>query len=127
MTIVHANQKFVANGRLPKLKSIARMRHVRPFVGAGTVFMIVCFAPAMHIARAEPQPAATYQRHAPPPTERANAGGAKNPAKSNTAIGRAQAAPVAQEPPVFLSEEWIKQDQKTEDRLKRIMNICKGC
>jgi len=29
--------------------------------------------------------------------------------------------------PVFLSDAWLKQEKRTDDRLKRFMNICKGC
>jgi hypothetical protein len=47
--------------------------------------------------------------------------GPKNPAPA------AAIAPIAPEPPVFLSDEWRRKEQLTEDRLRRIMNICKGC
>lgn len=29
--------------------------------------------------------------------------------------------------PVFLSDAWLKQEKQTDDRLRRFMNICKGC
>lgn len=29
--------------------------------------------------------------------------------------------------PVFLSDAWLRQEKQTDDRLKRFMNICKGC
>jgi hypothetical protein len=28
---------------------------------------------------------------------------------------------------VFLSDAWLKQEKVTDDKLKRFMNICKGC
>lgn len=33
----------------------------------------------------------------------------------------------ADKQPVFLSDAWLKQEKLTDDKLKRFMNICKGC
>jgi hypothetical protein len=41
------------------------------------------------------------------------------------AAAATEAAPAGAE--VFLSDAWLKQEKQTDDRLKRFMNICKGC
>jgi hypothetical protein len=41
-----------------------------------------------------------------------------------TALAPARAS---SEPLLFLSDEYMKSEKQTEDRLKRVMSICKGC
>lgn len=102
----------------------ARRRGESLFVVAAFAFMSFAFAldATSHVAKGQ-TPSDSASRPVPPnPT-------LKKRVKSKTTIGRGEAAPAAPEaePPVFLSKEWIKKDQETEDRLRRTMNICKGC
>jgi hypothetical protein len=80
-------------------------------------------------ANSEPQPGPALQQ-APPglkSNEKSRAGLAKNQTKLRNAIAPTKAVPVAAKPPAFLSEEYIKKEQQTEDRLKKMMIICNGC
>lgn len=43
------------------------------------------------------------------------------------AIPRVAAVPPATDRPVFLSAEWLRAEQATDDRLKKFMTICRGC
>jgi inactivated superfamily I helicase len=36
-------------------------------------------------------------------------------------------ASASSEPLLFLSDEYLKREKQTEDRLRRLMTICKGC
>ncbi len=49
---------------------------------------------------------------------------AKRQAERKTALAPARAS---SEPLLFLSDEYMKSEKQTEDRLKRVMSICKGC
>ena len=42
--------------------------------------------------------------------------------KNGNALARASAEPL-----LFLSDEYLKNEKLTEDKLKRVMTICKGC
>ena len=49
------------------------------------------------------------------------------PVPKAAASARAKLAPPFPEPPLYLSEAYLKKEQQTEDRLKKVMNICSRC
>ena len=49
------------------------------------------------------------------------------PVPRAAASARAKLAPPVPEPPLYLSEAYLKKEQQTEDRLKKVMNICSRC
>ena len=60
--------------------------------------------------------------------ERANA--QPQPVAKAAASARAKLpppAPPVPEPLLYLSEAYLKKEQQTEDRLKKVMNICSRC
>jgi hypothetical protein len=131
---MHIHPKSVARSRsfTPKARNrTSQHRYNGLFVAATIASMGMSFVLGTHEANAEPQPASASQHVTPnpKPKERPHAADAKPRVKPKNANGRSEPVSVAPEPepPVFLSEEWIKKDRETENRLKRIMNICKGC
>ena len=78
-------------------------------------------------ASAEPDRSA-LSRHASPGVKsktRPRVARVPRHADPKSAAARTETAPAGAE--VFLSDAWLKQEKLTDDRLKRFMNICKGC
>lgn len=62
-----------------------------------------------------------------PPRDRANQLRAAPPKRQIERKATVAPAPASPEPLLFLSDEYMKNEKQTEDRLKRVMSICKGC
>jgi len=113
-------------GRVLPMHAVANV-----FAGLGLAVGIVAsvLASDVQVASAAPQINAPLQLA---PSAQQSAAGAirRAPAKKQTrpkaAIAHPGATPAA-EGPVFMSEEYLRKEKLTEDRLKRAMTICKGC
>jgi outer membrane lipopolysaccharide assembly protein LptE/RlpB len=94
------------------------------------VIAVVAFAAhgfGMREANAEPRP--TVSSHASSDIKsktRHRVARVRHRTVQKNAVAPTDAASTDAEP-VFLSEAWVKREQETDARLKRFMNICKGC
>jgi hypothetical protein len=89
---------------------------------------ICAFVPGSHAQRAtaQSQPALEASQVLPKrdAADRLRIAQAKRQIARKSANALARASP---EPLLFLSAEYLKSEKQTEDRLKRVMTICKGC
>jgi hypothetical protein len=79
-------------------------------------------------ANAESRPG-VVSPHAPPDIKsktRHRVARAPRQTTAKSATAQTEVAPTGADP-VFLSDAWLKQEKQTDDRLRRFMNICKGC
>ena len=104
---------------------------------AALFIAVVAFAApgiGMQTANAEPRPGAVSS-HAPSDLKsktRPRLARARRRISPKIAASPTNAAPPTEtvpagEDPVFLSDAWLKKEKQTDERLKRFMNICKGC
>jgi hypothetical protein len=105
------------------------MRHDHEAFVAVAVLAFTCLGPVLvgsGTAKAEPalEPAAQQDSSVIAPDSPTRAVREKTKAKPKIARTDAAANP---EGPMYLSPEWVKKEQQTNDKLKRMMNICKGC
>lgn len=82
----------------------------------------------IHAANAEPQTSVVSPHASPDVKSKTHHRVAHAPRQVSPrdAAASTGVAPTNTEP-VFLSDAWLKQEKQTDDRLKRFMNICKGC
>jgi hypothetical protein len=89
---------------------------------------ICAFAPSSHAQRAKAGSQSAFE--APHALSKRDWADRLRIAEPKRQIERKSAnapAPASLEPLLFLSDEYLKSEKQTEDRLKRVMTICKGC
>jgi hypothetical protein len=101
----------------------------KTFVVTTSLTLGICaFVPGSHAQRANAASQSALEApHLLPARDRADrlrAAQARRQIERKTALAPARAS---SEPPLFLSDEYLKSEKQTEDRLKRVMSICKGC
>jgi hypothetical protein len=88
---------------------------------------IYAFVPVNHLQRANAAQSALETQHVAlkrDPVDRLRIAEATRQIERKSANAPARAS---SEPLLFLSDEYLKREKQTEDRLKRVMTICKGC
>ena len=99
------------------------------FAVTTTLALGVCaFGPGSHAQRANAQSQPALK--APQVLPKRDAADRLRIAQAKRQIERKNANALARassEPLLFLSDEYLKSEKQTEDRLKRVMTICKGC
>jgi hypothetical protein len=92
-------------------------------------YFALLFSNNVQKANAEPQPGPPSRSvpAARQSSDKSHIAQARSQVKLTAALARTTPAPPALEPPLYLSEAYLKKEQQTEDRLKRVMNICSGC
>lgn len=102
---------------------------VKMFAATSIVALAICaFGPESRAQRANA--AAQSAQHAPHLLSAGDRADRLRVAQARRQIERRPAptpARVSPEPLLFLSDEYMKSEKQTEDRLKRVMTICKGC